>query len=277
MGVGCFSCRYKCSERITLMERQKFFNEFWQMGDHNRQWDYIDKSITTIQHRDQSNDGKQRKRGIARQYSLIVQTRIIKVCQTMFLATFGISNKWLESIQKKKNLSSTGQIIIADGRGKHLNRPKRIQAEITNSVKNHIESFPKVDSHYCRASTRREYLSSDLSINKMYRKYTEDMKESGQLEVASKHHYRDVFCNEYNLSFHKPKKDQCDQCTAFKNLSVGEKLIAQKEQDEHLRNKDFARNCMKEDKQAAVNDSTICCASFELQKILNVPCAESSA
>ncbi|XP_036141853.1 uncharacterized protein LOC118645253 [Monomorium pharaonis] len=230
MGVGCFSCRYKCLERISLLETQQIFNEFWQIGDHNRQWVFIDKSITIIQYKNQSNDEKQRKRSIARQYSLTVQTRKIKVCQTMFLVTFGISNKWLESIQKKK-ISSTGQIIIADGRGKHLNRLKRIKTEITNQLKSTLNLFRKLNLIIVE---HLHNLSSDLNINKMYRKYTEDMKTSEQLKVASKHHYRDVFCNEFNLSFHKPKKDQCDQYTAFNNLSVNEKLIAQKKQDKYL-------------------------------------------
>jgi hypothetical protein len=33
---------------------------------------------------------------------------------------------------------------------------------------------------------------------------------------AVKHHkYREIFCNEYNLSFHVPQKDQCINCNDY--------------------------------------------------------------
>jgi hypothetical protein len=30
--------------------------------------------------------------------------------------------------------------------------------------------------------------------------------------------YQEVFNSEFNLSFHKPKKDNCDICEAFRNF-----------------------------------------------------------
>jgi hypothetical protein len=32
---------------------------------------------------------------------------------------------------------------------------------------------------------------------------------------ASSITYRRVFCNEFNFSFHKPKKDSCEYCNAY--------------------------------------------------------------
>ena len=171
--------------------------------------------------------------------------------------------------------SVTGQIIEADSRGKHTNRPKRIKDEVINSVRKHIESYQRIDSHYCRASTSRQYLSANLSVKEMYRQYVVKMEKLGQV-TASKHYYRDVFANEYNLGFHQPKKDQCDQCAAFDNLTPQEKIGAQRDQDQHLKNKNIATELVRTDKQAAIGDSFICCASFDLQKVLYVPGAPSS-
>ena len=143
----------------------------------------------------------------------------------------GISNKWLETIQRKKDESLTGKSITADSRGKHTNKENsnKVKPEVTDSVRKHIESFNKVESQYCRSTSHRQYLSSDMSINKMYRMYTTNMANTQQTAIATKHHYRDIFCNEYNLSSHKPKKDQCDVCAAFNNLSSQEKKDAQTE------------------------------------------------
>ena len=74
---------------MSIAERRQIFHEFWDLGNHDRQWDYLDKSITTIQHENSADTDKQYLRKIARQYLLTVQTRKIRVCQTMFLHTFG--------------------------------------------------------------------------------------------------------------------------------------------------------------------------------------------
>ena len=88
MGLGCVVCRFKCFERISYSERKKIFQEFWEIGDHVRQWDCIDKSIATIEHDLKESDG-QKHRSIARNFILTVHAKKIKVCQTMFLHTFG--------------------------------------------------------------------------------------------------------------------------------------------------------------------------------------------
>lgn len=43
-----------------------------------------------------------------------------------------------------------------------------------NLVKEHINSFPKVESHYCRRDSSKLYLSSDLNKAVMYRLYTDN-------------------------------------------------------------------------------------------------------
>ena len=45
---------------------------------------------------------------------------------------------------------------------------------------------------------------------------------------------RSTFCKEYNLGFHKPKKDQCRPCTIYENTKrsreLTHKLIEEYEQ-----------------------------------------------
>lgn len=58
---------------------------------------------------------------------------------------------------------------LKDKRGKYNNRPNKMNTMTESTVKTHIELFPKVQSHYTRTTTTREYLSENLNISKMYR------------------------------------------------------------------------------------------------------------
>lgn len=39
---------------------------------------------------------------------------------------------------------------------------------IRKNVEEHIDRFPRTESHYCKASSTKEWLSSDLTLQKMY-------------------------------------------------------------------------------------------------------------
>lgn len=86
-------------------------------------------------------------------------------------------------------------------------------------VKNHIQSFPVMESHYRRKCTKRQYLDSKLSIAKMLTLYKEICKKDN-LKPVSLITYRRIFCTNYNLSFFIPKKDQCQTCTQFETADL---------------------------------------------------------
>lgn len=94
-------------------------------------------------------------------------------------------------------------------KGKHVKK-QTADNKITEVIE-HIKSFPVEDSHFCRASTNRKYLSTGLSVAKMYSLYVEKYDEPVKENI-----YRKVFNEKFNLSFHKPKKDVCDLCSEFK-------------------------------------------------------------
>ena len=188
-----------------------------------------------------------------------------------------ISNKWLETITKKKNVDDTTQTIAEDMHGKHTNRPGRTSEAATDSVHEHIALFPRVESHYCRESTSREYLHESLSISKMFVLYKVWAIENNKGDIVTEYRYRYIFNNYYNIFFHNPKKDQCDECVEFSNLTEEQRTGEIRNQNNtHLIHKNAARDLMKKDKQEALLNSSICCASFDLQKVLNTPKCETS-
>ena len=68
-------------------------------------------------------------------------------------------------------------------------------------VKKHIGSFPTYTSHYFRSDNpNRKYLSSQLSLSKLYELYEYECA-SQSVEPVSEWVYRNVFNKQFNLSF----------------------------------------------------------------------------
>jgi len=165
----------------------------------------------------------------------------------------------------------------ADGRGRHAPRIKTPEWK-RKLIKQHIESYPTMDSHYCRASSTRQYLDSKLTIKKMYEQFTDYYNEnlptesSGQdTHIPSQKVYRDLFCNEYNLSFFQPKKDQCATCAARNHDTADTDNENTRLFEEHIKQKNLAQNEKRKDKDASCTDDTYVMATFDMQSILQLP------
>ena len=53
---------------------------------------------------------------------------------------------------------------------------KHTSNEKLEMVRNHIKSFPVVESHYCRAKSNNKYLDGSLTLTKMYDLYKVTLK-----------------------------------------------------------------------------------------------------
>ena len=134
--------------------------------------------------------------------------RIRRVCKQFFMSTLGIGHSPIS--EAVRGCSETGRFDGDDKRGKHVavNKTKDSELEL---VRKHIESFPKMPSHYTRQDSKKEYLDQGLNINKMYNLYV----QNPPVNPVSPTVYRRMFGTEYNLSYFKPRKDQCELCTKY--------------------------------------------------------------
>lgn len=108
----------------------------------------------------------------------------------------------------------------------------------------------------------------------MYQLFKEECNANGIKHVSEKI-YRDTFCTQYNLSFHKPKKDQCAKCHTYQEK---ERTGTSTEDDKvantaHLDRKAKAREEKEHDKQVAKNDKSIHVVTFDLEAVLTTPCS----
>ncbi|CAG9769804.1 unnamed protein product [Ceutorhynchus assimilis] len=267
------SCRSKCTTRVTEEKRMEIFDLFWKIANHTKQWEYIAKLVTL-------EDKKVTKRGISRRnfsrkYNFFIAGKKVQVCKKIFLNTHGISEQWVTTALSRIEETS---MVKEDTRGKHENRPQKLNENLRDSVRDHVNMFPVVPSHYIRKNSNKMYLEDGLNICKMHRMYLTYMQEehSGQ-QVATMRQYREIFNTEFNIGFFKPKKDQCDRCVVYAMASDNEKKELESEYQQHIQNKEEVRNLKDNDKLQAVEDKTICVACFDLQKVLITPACEISS
>jgi len=90
--------------------------------------------------------------------------------------------------------------------------------DVTKSVCDHIQSFQCRQSHYGKAKSMRSYLPPELSIKKMYAMW-KYRQQSQKKTMCGYDKYRNIFCQQFNLSFGNPHQDTCS-CCATKTLKM---------------------------------------------------------
>ena len=94
----------------------------------------------------------------------------MKVCKIFFLDTLGVSEQVIQTALAKK---TTVGVVLPDNHGKH-DHHKKVDEDLKNDVRCHINSFSRVPSHYCRKDSRKQYLDPQLNLGQIYCLYVED-------------------------------------------------------------------------------------------------------
>lgn len=273
LGPRCeAACKYKCQQNVSEEDRMLIFEKFYKTDTHDKKWLFISNLVTVKPPAKAAADTASGKnRSSSRSYFLRISGEMKRVCKVMFLNTLAISETMVDTALHKMG-DSCG--ISPDKRGKHQNRPQAMSQEKRESVITHINMFPRVASHFCRANSNKEYLEENVkSVANMFRLYETWATKIGILDVADERQYRDIFNHTpgLNVDFFTPKKDQCEVCFAFNHMTPEEKEVAADEHKEHLRKKDIPRKKKNQDRDDATNSTDFCSFVFDLQKVLFTP------
>lgn len=275
MGPPC-NCRLNCPIKLgNEKTRTKIFDDYWALGSLQRQRDYLCSCIDMLEttyRRIKVNAQEPRKPNCS--FSFLQDGKKIKVCKPFLMSTLGIKERTVRTVIKAK-FSGIGA-TPEDKRGKHKHHSK-LDAEVEESVRAHINSIPKVESHYLREQTTREFIDGGLTIAEMHRNYKNQRMLASKPSATYDAYFR-IFNTQFNIGFHVPKKDQCDQCVSYNNLTEDEKLAQDENYKKHQQEKQLSReektediaNCRKEGSQIVV-------AIYDLQAVLPVPIGDSSA
>ena len=262
----CERCKFKCGEKFSHEQREQLHADYWSIEPRERKYDYISQYV------EESKPERQKKtrKTVSRKYSFPHPNthEKIRVCKRFFLMTLDISDQTVNGPLKKQRQRLVQS--ATDGRGKHTAHNKTPDSDL-QTVRAHIQSFPALESHYCRKDSKRQYLESNLNIKQMYRLYEKHMQTVGKGALAvSQQVYRKIFNTEFNLSFHKPKKDQCKHCRLYERTTCPSEQEKQDFEAHQERKRDI-RASKAADKERAQQDPTFVTCTFDLEKVLQAP------
>ncbi|CAK1600206.1 unnamed protein product [Parnassius mnemosyne] len=266
------NCRQKCTEKFTQNEREKLCKSYWSIQDFKLQKEFllkriIIKPVQTIR----KSVPIEKQRSSSREYGFYKNKTVFeRVCKNYFMSTLCISTGPIETAVK--HVDDHGVFTKMDNRGRQAPANKTPGEQI-QEVKNHIESFPVIDSHYCRKKTTRKYLEPTLSISKMYDLYVQKIKESNKVPVKL-NIYKKVFGTEYNLAFYHPKKDQCSICNNYKKDKTN--INIQIDYTQHIERKEASYRSKELDKKKSGEDKSYLCVTMDLQSLLQIPSTADS-
>ncbi|KAF0749901.1 Uncharacterized protein FWK35_00022965 [Aphis craccivora] len=274
LAIDCSKCKFKCSISFDENYRVQLCREYWSL-DYAQQKNFILSRVSQYSvKRHVPITGSRIAKQTSKNYKFLNNNTPIRVCKPFFLKTLSISHGPVDKAFENYN-EKTGIHIHTDNRGKKEPVNKK-SSETINSIKNHIEKFPIVESHYCRSNTKRQYLDPTLSISKMHELYIQESIEKGN-EPVSLTTYRTIFSENYNLDFFKPKKDQCLSCEKFKNAEKPIQEDIANNYENHIRRRDESFAAKNLDKERAVLNDNFCSATFDLQSVLQIPSSEVSS
>lgn len=130
---------------------------------------------------------------------------VLQVCKNTFMHVFAITKRRIETLVTAKK---KGEVAYTEKRGNKAQRSKFTVADV-DLVIEHVNSFPRDESHYGRKKSNKEYLSQDLNINRLYRAFKEKYSDSN---ITYKLDYKTFKKKFPQVSFHRPRTDTCSKC-----------------------------------------------------------------
>ena len=136
----------------------------------------------------------------------------------------------------------------------------------------HINKFPRQESHYSRGKTQKEYLSPDLNLSKMYRCF-----QTENPNVAVSKTFYDTVFKQMNLRFGAPRSDTCKICDEFyiqlsSAKSEDDRKKIQQESGLHQSRASLGYQELKADiVKSKVNNSSTVVLCVDMQQVLFCP------
>ncbi|CAG9816980.1 unnamed protein product [Phaedon cochleariae] len=255
-------CRLSCKSNFDEPSRQKLFSAYWELADLQRQREFIVRHSQEIKPKYRYSS-TQNFRALNTAFYFESDGTRIRVCKAFFKSTLDLNDRVIKTALSKKSESG---VIEGELRGKHGNQPT-IDPQVRRSVIDFINSIPRIESHYLRAQTTREFICSDKSLADLYRDY-KILRENNGLPYATTSTFNRIFNTDFNISFFIPKKDQCDLCESYKNADETGKEKLYQNYEQHLKEKTLAR--IEKDNDKNRTDGTIV-AVYDLQAVMQVP------
>ncbi|XP_038218901.1 uncharacterized protein LOC119837403 isoform X1 [Zerene cesonia] len=262
-------CRLKCSEKFTSVQRQALFAAFWAIGDIDKQRLFINSCMSNVSPRYKYTNALHPRQS-NKAFHFVMDGKTIRVCKTFFIATLNISDRVIRTVKQKCDKLG---IIQCDPRGKHNNHRTNDESLILD-IKKFIDAIPRIESHYTRQTSTREYIDGAKSIKDIFKDFKESQEKNNK-PYGKYCTFYNIFTKEYNISFYYPRKDQCDLCLQYANSNNEQKNLMRGTFDAHLEEKTLSRQDKYNDR-CKINENNKVLV-FDLQAVLQSPRGNTSA
>ena len=145
VGQPC-GCTKNCFAAVGMDVIQAIHSDYWALNDHSLQTAFIQKYVKTVDIKKHYTSVVSSQRSCMREYFFKVADKEVTVCKKAFVSVLGVTLGRVDNAVKSQTASG---VLKPDGRGKHSNH-SRVQEERLQLVKDHINTFPTVSSHYTR-------------------------------------------------------------------------------------------------------------------------------
>ena len=145
VGEPC-GCTKNCFDAVGIGAIQAIHSEYWALNDHSLHTAFIQKYVELVDIKRHYTSVVSSQRSCMRQYFFKVADKQVNVCKKAFVSVLGVTLGRVDNAVKSQTASG---VLKPDGRGKHSNH-SRVPEERLQLVKDHINSFPTVSSHYTR-------------------------------------------------------------------------------------------------------------------------------
>ncbi|CAH1100564.1 unnamed protein product [Psylliodes chrysocephalus] len=181
---------FKCSS-LSNLDLTHFHAKFYKSRNKKDQDAYIIKYCTIKVPKRRRPSKNRRDRNTSIHYFIPKHKTkdLIPVCKNTFLRALNLSHNRVNGVLKR--FHATGTMPVENRGG---DRVKNKNLHKKNKIIDFIKTFSIIESHYCRGHSSREYLSSDLSINKMWKMFNTKFPEYAVKESF----FRALFNTKFN-------------------------------------------------------------------------------
>ena len=163
----CSKCSLKCSLNIDQDCRQSIFDAYYNLTTVEQRYFILNTTCCNPVNRRTTKNAQENVKNNSFSFFFDKGNNIrVQVCKTFYLDTLSVSQKKVYNVHTNKTAHDTPK---PDVRG--TNTKKGFSEEVKGHIRRHIKSFPVVESHYCRAHSKKQYLEAGLSITKTYELY----------------------------------------------------------------------------------------------------------
>ncbi|XP_045540803.1 uncharacterized protein LOC106713164, partial [Papilio machaon] len=109
-------------------------------------------------------------------FHLEIEGQTVRVCKPFFMKVLNISDRVIRTV--KSNINEHG-ILAQDLRGQHGTHV-RVDEQLLNDIKQFIDAIPRMEFHYIRQYSTREYIDGGKTITDLFRDFKENQNRNNK-------------------------------------------------------------------------------------------------